>query len=317
MEQAGGYDFRADIWSLGITALELAKGVAPYAQYSAMKVLVLTIEEEPPSLRTYPTGTYSRYLSSLSLLLYFYNTPFFHLITSHLIISHHTTPHTSQLCHISQPPTQLSGDRQRTGLPFSKSFEDFITKCLQKNPRHRPGTEELLKHKFFKNRSCYALVDQLLNLVPSVGGRAANTNTNSGVSTGGAVGGGGGGVSAMTEEVARVRLPGESPIAIEVESEVAAINDAAELRQLQQQQQGQQQGQGQNNLSLPLPVSSNMAQPLPQTNHNHDSNPPAVPPRQYVAGTTWVFDDDSSSSVGGGGSSSSGGGSFSNSRGDP
>ena len=200
-------------------------------------------------------------------------------------------------------------------MPFSKAFEDFITKCLQKNPRHRPGTEELLKHNFFKNRSCYALVDQLLNLVPSVGGRAANTNTNSGVSTGGAVGGGGGGVSAMTEEVARVRLPGESPIAIEVESEVAAINDAAELRQLQQQQQQQQQqGQGQNNLSLPLPVSSNMAQPLPQTNHNHDSNPPAVPPRQYVAGTTWVFDDDSSSV--GGGSSSSGGGSFSNSRGD-
>jgi hypothetical protein len=42
-------------------------------------VLVLTIEEEPPSLRTYPTG-----------------------------------------------------ERQRTGAPFSKAFEEFYVKCLQK-----------------------------------------------------------------------------------------------------------------------------------------------------------------------------------------
>ena len=41
--------------SLGITALELAKGYAPYAHHSPMRVLVLTIEEEPPSLYTYPT----------------------------------------------------------------------------------------------------------------------------------------------------------------------------------------------------------------------------------------------------------------------
>lgn len=94
-----GYDCTADVWSLGITAIELADFKPPYSEFHPMRALFM--------IPTKPSPT------------------------------------------VSKPEK------------FSSHFNDFVAKCLEKDPSTRPNSSCLLQHDMFikKSKQASSLVD--------------------------------------------------------------------------------------------------------------------------------------------------------------
>jgi serine/threonine protein kinase len=50
-EKAEGYDSKADIWSMAITAIELAEGKPPLFEIASLRVIFLIPTKDPPKLQ--------------------------------------------------------------------------------------------------------------------------------------------------------------------------------------------------------------------------------------------------------------------------
>ena len=83
------YDYRVDVWSLGITCIEMAEKEPPHNELNANSALMKIRKSEPPKL---------------------------------------------QDCN-----------------KWSQEFQEFVSKCLDKNPESRLTARELIKHPFITN----------------------------------------------------------------------------------------------------------------------------------------------------------------------
>ncbi|CEP16889.1 hypothetical protein [Parasitella parasitica] len=107
------YDTKVDLWSLGITSIELACGKPPFAEYDPMTIFSMIIDDPPPTL-------YSN--------------------------------------HIRYTP--------------SHTIQDFIEKCLDKNPSSRLSVTDALNHPFLKKAAGPHLLQKYLARRPELNKRS-------------------------------------------------------------------------------------------------------------------------------------------------
>lgn len=124
-----GYNEKADIYSLGITACELANGIAPFVDLPSTQLLISKLDGSPPQIwdcNTIPPTEHRIVLADQAA-----DSGVFDGVAAN--------------SHIE---ARLESAFQRC---FSRSFHRFTMLCVQHEPTLRPTTTQLLKHAFIQS----------------------------------------------------------------------------------------------------------------------------------------------------------------------
>jgi serine/threonine protein kinase len=78
---------------------------------------------------------------------------------------------------LQNDPPQLEAEQAETGHHFTRGLRDFVSVCLQKDPKRRPTAAKLLEHRFLKEaKKGDFLVKHLLENIPPLGERTLKLN---------------------------------------------------------------------------------------------------------------------------------------------
>ncbi|XP_007645749.1 STE20-related kinase adapter protein beta isoform X2 [Cricetulus griseus] len=144
-----GYNVKSDIYSVGITACELASGQVPFQDMHRTQMLLQKLKGPPYSpldISIFPQSD-SRMRNSQSGVD--------SGIGESVLVS--TGTHTVNSERLHTPSTKT----------FSPAFFSLVQLCLQQDPEKRPSASSLLSHVFFKQMKEESQ-DSILSLLPPV-----------------------------------------------------------------------------------------------------------------------------------------------------